>query len=81
MLIKLSVLKKQISCSFVPKSNGNVGFNVDSYDKSKPLIIDPLLYSTFMAVGDIDEGNDVMLDYENNVIVVGRPNPSICLLM
>ncbi|MBI3257923.1 MAG: hypothetical protein HYZ54_00330, partial [Ignavibacteriae bacterium] len=63
--------KKQVECSFVSKTEGNIGFKLENYDRTKPLVIDPLLYSTFIGGGDMDEANKIVLDLDNNPIIVG----------
>lgn len=50
--------KKEIKSSFY-KQNGVVKFKLGSYDHSRALVIDPLVYSTLLgAVGD-DQGMDI----------------------
>jgi hypothetical protein len=49
-----------------------VSFAVAAYDKSKPLIIDPVLtYSTFLGGGDNETGYGVAVDADGNAYVTG----------
>ncbi|MEA3313295.1 MAG: SBBP repeat-containing protein [Caldisericota bacterium] len=49
-------------------------FDVESYDKNIPLVIDPLLASTFIGGSDSDYVYDVVLDTSNNAYIVGYTN-------
>jgi hypothetical protein len=49
-----------------------VSFEVAAYDKSKPLIIDPVLtYSTFLGGGDNETGYGITVDADGNAYVTG----------
>lgn len=64
--------KKQINCSFKMLSNNTIAFEVGAYDKSKPLIIDPLVFSTYLGGSGDEAGNGVAVDAGGNIYVTGR---------
>ena len=51
--------------------NNTVAFNIAEYDSSITLIIDPLLYSTFLGGSSDDHGSGIDTDAENNIYVTG----------
>ncbi|WP_164929485.1 FG-GAP-like repeat-containing protein [Gloeobacter violaceus] len=63
--------KRQVAGRYV--LNGRkVGFAVGEYDRSLPLVIDPILsYSTFAGGSNQDVGNDVVLGSDGSVYIAG----------
>ncbi|MBI3652845.1 MAG: SBBP repeat-containing protein [Acidobacteria bacterium] len=53
-------------------NDSDVGFEVGAYDKSKPLMIDPVLsYSTYLGGSGYDAANDIAVDAVGNLYVIG----------
>jgi beta-propeller repeat-containing protein len=64
--------KRAVGGGYVFTGNNQVGFVVDSYDTSRPLIIDPVLsYSTYLGGGADDAGYAVAIDSAGNAYIVG----------
>lgn len=56
-------------------NNRLVGFEISSYDSSRPLVIDPVLvYSTLLGGGSGEAGWAIAADREGNVFVIGDTN-------
>ena len=64
--------KKEIRSHYVMRGAREVGFRIGSYDRSQPLIIDPVLaYSTYLG-GSADEAAlDIAVDSAGNAYVTG----------
>ncbi len=62
--------KITVPCSF-KKSQKGFTFTLAAYDKSKTLIIDPLVYSTYLGNAGNDAINGVALDNAGNVVSAG----------
>src|SRR3990167_6897815 len=63
--------KSEVPKSKIENPKFEYGFKVASYDKSKDLIIDPLLASTYLGGSSDDVGNSLTLDTSGNVYVTG----------
>src|SRR6185436_17658081 len=52
-----------------------IGFEVGAHDRSKPLVIDPVLvYSTFLTGSSADEGVGITVDSAKNTYITGITN-------
>ena len=60
----------QVPCEFT-KHGEEVKFSVGNYDKNAPLVIDPLVYSTYFGGSAADDINGIKLDKTGNVVVAG----------
>jgi hypothetical protein len=61
-----------IEGGYVHRSPHEIGFRVGAYDRTRPLIIDPVLsYSTYLGGGGYDEGNGIAVDATGAVYVTG----------
>lgn len=63
--------KHQVDCSFKLEKNNVVSFNIGDYDENLPLIIDPLIYSTYLGGSDFDAAYNCRIDEEGNFLIAG----------
>ncbi|MBW2145909.1 MAG: SBBP repeat-containing protein [Deltaproteobacteria bacterium] len=63
--------KKEIKGTYRIMESGQVGFSLADYNSSIPLIIDPLVYSTYLGGSDRDQGCGIAVDDAGNAYVIG----------
>lgn len=65
--------RRQVPIRFTLSEDGMVGFATDAaYDRSLPLLIDPLLsFSTYLGGGSTEISNDLAIDAEGNIYLAG----------
>lgn len=64
--------RREIPAAYVLRDGNRIGFEIASYDRAQPLIIDPVLvYSTFLGGAGGDGGFSVAVDASGNAFVAG----------
>jgi hypothetical protein len=63
--------RQEIAAQYAITEKNRVGFEVAKYDASRPLYIDPLIYSTYLGGSDTDEGYSIAVDSAGNAYVIG----------
>lgn len=61
----------EIACGFKQNQDGSISLSADNYDKTKDLIIDPLIYSTFIGGGGEDRGLSIKTNPDGNAFITG----------
>ncbi|MDQ3934096.1 MAG: SBBP repeat-containing protein [Actinomycetota bacterium] len=65
-------VRERVEAGYVLRRDGSVGFELGSYDRAKPLVIDPqIVYSTYIGGNRSDRGADVAVDGAGNAYIVG----------
>src|SRR5439155_16137069 len=68
----VSGIRQEVSGNFRFAGKREIGFQVDNYDTTKPLVIDPILvYSTFLGGSGDDGGFGIAVDSSGNAYVTG----------
>ena len=65
--------RREVAARYVWLGASTVGIKVGDYDKSLPLVIDPVLsYSTYVGGSGFDSGGGVAVDAAGNIYVTGQ---------
>jgi hypothetical protein len=64
-------LKQQVRCAFVERQRNIVEFMLGGYDRRRPLVIDPLVYSTYLGGIRTESGGAIAVDGAGNAYVTG----------
>ncbi len=65
--------RQAVAGGYVLLADNQVGLKLASYDRSKPLVIDPVLsYSSYLGGNGLDQGKGVAVDGAGNIYVVGQ---------
>ncbi|HKZ63454.1 MAG TPA: PKD domain-containing protein, partial [Thermoplasmata archaeon] len=62
---------EEVACRFFLRTTLSYGFDCAGWDASLPLVIDPLLYSTFLGGGESDGWSSVAVDASGSVYGTG----------
>jgi hypothetical protein len=65
--------REEVSASYIRNGVSGIGFQLGDYDRSRPLIIDPVLvYSTYLGGHGFDQGYAIAVDSSGSAYVTGR---------
>ena len=63
--------RQEIAANYAITAANRVTFELAKYDASRPLYIDPLIYSTYLGGSSADEGIGIAVDSAGNAYVTG----------
>lgn len=63
---------RSIECKFKETNEGLLSIDLGEYDNQKKIIVDPLIYSTFIGGINNDTGHSIAIDNEGNTYITGQ---------
>ena len=70
---EIAGVRQTVSCRYVLRGAGRVGFELGAYDRGLPLVIDPVLsYSTYLGGNSYDGGTSIAADGAGQAYVTGE---------
>jgi Beta-propeller repeat len=70
---ELDGVRRDVPGGYVRMGSRVIGFDLGTYDASRPLVIDPVLsYSTYLGGGGDEQGNLIAVDGAGNAYLTGR---------
>src|SRR5262249_23532842 len=68
--------RQRVDAEYIMSDEHTVGIRVGAHDPARRLIIDPLVYSTYLGGGGTDHASAITVDSAGNAYVVGSTNSS-----
>jgi pimeloyl-ACP methyl ester carboxylesterase len=61
--------RREVSAKFVSLGKNKIGFKIGAFDRAKELIIDPIIYATYLGMGTAggDSVNDIAVDGSGSI--------------
>jgi len=63
---------QEVFCSFVQLADGSLGMTVREYDPALPLIIDPMVFSTYLGGNEYESNPAVAVGQDGSVYITGE---------
>ncbi|HVK39611.1 MAG TPA: hypothetical protein VNA88_13820 [Candidatus Kapabacteria bacterium] len=64
-------VRSRVDCAFAPRADGTVGFTVGEYDRARPLVIDPLVWSRYVGHAGESSAATMAVDSIGTVFIAG----------
>lgn len=68
--------RKQVPAEYKILNENTYGYNIDEFDKNYPLIIDPILYSTYLGGDEVEEYTSEVNTSDNILTIATDPGDS-----
>jgi hypothetical protein len=65
-------VKAEVECSFQQLPDGSLGLHTGNYDLSKPLVIDPIVFSTYLGGSGMEHTPTMVLAQNGSLVIAGN---------